>query len=304
MATLYKVPIQNSIQYTLDSQIAAGATSLTLNQSVTGIVQAPGVLVIDRVDSSGNKTPSKRDYKTFTGVSGAQLTGLSGGLAGSSDQVHEVGAVVEFMPDIIWAQALYDVITTEHNTSGNHTAITASSASIAVLDVKTSINASAASVNGLLRSFSVSGVSGASMMMKDVTFTPGSGVTMYMNGVNNVVIGSTGGAAGTGGFNALFQVPGNLASLSDIGGLIPVPTAFTAQYMNAYVKTPASLASVSATILKNNAVIGVIGILAGATFASSASLSATSLAAGDELRMNINSTASLAADLSVVLRAS
>lgn len=302
MATLYKVPTQNSIQYTLDSQIAAGASSLTLNQSVTGIVQAPGVLVIDRVDSSGNKTPSKREYKTFTGVSGAQLTGLSGGLAGSSDQVHEVGAVVEFIPDIIWAQALYDVITAEHNTSGNHTAITASSASIAVLDVKTSINASAASVNGLLRSFTVSGVSGASMMMKDVTFTPGSGVTMYMNSANNVVIGSS-GAAGTGGFNALFQVPGNLASLTNIGGLIPVPTSFTAQYLNAFLQTPASLASVSATISKNNSVIGVVGILAGATFASSASLSTTALAAGDELRLNINSTASLASDLSVVLRA-
>lgn len=118
--TLLKVPTQNSIQYTLDSQILAGASSLTLNQSVSGIVQAPGVLVIDRIDSSGAITASKREYKTFTGVSSATISGLSGGLGGSTDQVHAVGAIVEFIPDVVWAQSVYDTITAEHTTSGVH----------------------------------------------------------------------------------------------------------------------------------------------------------------------------------------
>ncbi len=118
--TLLKVPTQNSIQYTLDSQILAGATSLTLNQSVAGIVQAPGVLVIDRIDSSGAITASKREYKTFTGVSSATISGLAGGLAGSTDQVHAVGAIVEFVPDILWAQSVYDTLTAQHTTSGVH----------------------------------------------------------------------------------------------------------------------------------------------------------------------------------------
>lgn len=58
-----RVPTINNAQYTLDSQISAGASSLTLNQSVTGIVRAPGVIVIDRIDSAGAVTASKENIK-------------------------------------------------------------------------------------------------------------------------------------------------------------------------------------------------------------------------------------------------
>lgn len=296
MAKLYLPPTQNSVTYTLDSQIAAGASSLTLNQSVTGIIQAPGVLWIDRIDSSGNKTPGKREYFTFTGVSGANITGLVGAQAGSTAQIHQVGAIVEFGAEIIQQQALYDVITTEHSVNGVHVSL----ASLAVVLSQTLGIASLAS----LRQANIGTLNVASLASIPGLIYPSgaSGSVLTSNGSAQPVF-AAGGGSGTGGFNALFQVPGSLASYANVGGLIPVPVAFTAGFMNAFVQTPASLASISATILKNNAVIGVVAIAGGATFASSASLSSTALAAGDELRMNINSTASLGQDLSVMLRA-
>lgn len=143
MAQLYRVPTQNNSQYTLDSQIAAGATSLTLNSSVASIVRAPGVIVIDRVDSAGNKTATKREYKSFTGVSGANLTGLAGGLAGSTDQVHAVGAIVEFVPDVIQEDAWYNVFTTEHTDFGQHGSLI----SLSVLRTRELVGSSHASLN-------------------------------------------------------------------------------------------------------------------------------------------------------------
>lgn len=109
MAPIYKVPLSNNSQYTLDTQYTAGGTSLVLNTNVASVVQAPGTCVVDRVDSSGNKTPSKRTYYTFTGVSTTTLTGLA--VADGTDQAHAVGAVVEFVPDITWAQSIYNGLT-------------------------------------------------------------------------------------------------------------------------------------------------------------------------------------------------
>lgn len=305
MARLYQVPIQNALQYTLDTGYTSGGGTLTLNSSLTGIIQAPGVCVVDRIDSSGNLTATKRDYFTFTGVSGAQLTGCVGGLAGSTNQDHSVGAIVEFIPDITWGQAVYDVITQEHSVMGQHMSLPSLSQvrtqNLSILSAASGIDgsfinfygASTATIN-MVNTRTLAVASQASILSLNV-----SGM-ISASGASVVGFPSTGG---TGGLNALFQVPGALASYGNVGGLIPIPVAFTAGFMQAFVQTPASLASVSATLLKNNAVVGVVAVLAGATFASSASFSTTTLTAGDELRLNINSTASSAYDLSVMLRA-
>lgn len=123
MALLYQVPTQNNLQYTLSSQLAQGGTSAALSVSVAGIVNAPGVFVVDRVDANGNKTPASREYISFTGVSTNTLTGLSKGLSGSTDQAHNVGAIVEFVPDVTQQNAIYNVITTEHTTMGVHSSL-------------------------------------------------------------------------------------------------------------------------------------------------------------------------------------
>jgi len=123
MAELYFPPTQNGLQKTLDAQLNVGVTSqMTLNNT-TGVQNKPGVVVIDRIDTSGaEKSSAVREYISYTGVSGNNLTGLTRGLGGSTDQDHAVGAIVEFIPDVTVFQAINDVITTEHNTDGTHKA--------------------------------------------------------------------------------------------------------------------------------------------------------------------------------------
>ena len=111
MTPIYYPPTQNGLQKTLDANLDTGTTaSLTLNNT-TGVQNKPGMIVIDRIDTNGNEqSASLREYISFTGTSGATLTGLTRGLGGSSDQDHSTGAVVEFVPDVVWAQMIADAL--------------------------------------------------------------------------------------------------------------------------------------------------------------------------------------------------
>lgn len=115
---LYYPPTQNGLQKTLDADLNSGVTaSLTLNNA-TSIQNLPGVLVVDRVDAGGTeKTAAEREFIIYTGVSGSTLTGLTRGQAGSSDQDHSTGAIVEFIPDILWAQSIADALANIVNTT-------------------------------------------------------------------------------------------------------------------------------------------------------------------------------------------
>ena len=108
MGALYNVPTINNIQYTLGSGYSTGGNTLTLNQSVAGILQAPGVVVVDRIDTNGNVTPSRRTYYGFTGVSSATLTGVS--VVDGTDQAHSIGAVVEAVVDVSTIGSYYSAL--------------------------------------------------------------------------------------------------------------------------------------------------------------------------------------------------
>lgn len=128
MANLYNVPLENGVQLTLQNALLTGETStITFTASVTSKLQAsasiPGILVVDRVDANGTETPTKTEYISFTGVSGSTVTGLTRGLANSTNQDHSAGAIVEFVPDVVWADSLNDVFTTQHNADGTHKTI-------------------------------------------------------------------------------------------------------------------------------------------------------------------------------------
>lgn len=69
-------------------------------------------MVVDRINTNNVETPSSREVIAFDGTSGSTVTTLTRGLAGTSDQDHSVGAIVEFAPDIIWAQNIYDALST------------------------------------------------------------------------------------------------------------------------------------------------------------------------------------------------
>lgn len=104
---IYYPPSQNAVQKTLGAQLLSGVTaSVTLN-NVTGVQNKNGVFVVDRVDTNGVETPSKREYIAFTGTSGSTLVTLTRNVDGSgTDQDHAVGAIVEFIPDVVWAEAI------------------------------------------------------------------------------------------------------------------------------------------------------------------------------------------------------
>lgn len=120
MAALIYPPTTNGLQKTLGGALSAGTTASATLNNTTGIQNLKGVMVIDRVDTNGVETPTLREYISFTGTSGSTVVTLTRGLGGSTDQAHAVGAIVEFIPDVVWAQALIDTILVEHNNDGTH----------------------------------------------------------------------------------------------------------------------------------------------------------------------------------------
>lgn len=109
---LYYPPTANGLQKTLGAQLDEGTTaSVTLNNT-TSIQNKAGVFVVDRVDTGGTeKAAALREYISFTGVSGSTLTGLTRGLGGGgADQDHAVGAVVEFISDVVQQDGIMDAL--------------------------------------------------------------------------------------------------------------------------------------------------------------------------------------------------
>jgi len=128
--TIYYPPLVNGLQKQLDAQLdEATVDQMTLNNA-TNVQNKPGVVVIDRIDADGNeKSSSLREYISYTGTSGSTLTGLTRGVGGSTDQDHAVGAIVEFIPDVVWAQALINALLKVYNET-NDTLLKATGAEI------------------------------------------------------------------------------------------------------------------------------------------------------------------------------
>jgi hypothetical protein len=145
MANLYNVPLKNAIQKALANTLTSGETgTITFSTSVSADLQAsssiPGILVIDRIDVNGALTPALTEYISFTGVSGSTVTGLVRGLGGTSALGHAIGAVVEFVPDVVWADAINDVFTEQHTATGNHKVLdwaTATDSATITFDIET-----------------------------------------------------------------------------------------------------------------------------------------------------------------------
>lgn len=102
MATpIYYPPSVNNLQKEINADYTAGASTVTLNNT-TNIQNKPGVCVVNRVNSAGTRQAvANWTYLKFTGTSGNTLTGVT---AISGDQDHAIGEVVEFVPDVTWAE--------------------------------------------------------------------------------------------------------------------------------------------------------------------------------------------------------
>jgi hypothetical protein len=116
---LFKVATSNAFTTTLDGSVTDDATALTLT-SITGL-QAPGVLVVDRIDANDELTPATREYISYTTVGGGQVTGCTRGLGGSVAQAHASGAVVEECWTIDHWNDFVEYISVEHSATGKHT---------------------------------------------------------------------------------------------------------------------------------------------------------------------------------------
>lgn len=109
--TLYYAPSQNFVQKTLDAALDAGVTASATLNNVTGIQNKKGVFIVDRVNSAGVETPLLREVIAFTGTSGSTLTTLTRNVDGANgDRDHAIGAIVEFAPDVIWADGVMDAL--------------------------------------------------------------------------------------------------------------------------------------------------------------------------------------------------
>lgn len=210
MALLYP-PTVNGLQKTLSAQLDQGTTaSMTLNNT-TSIQNEAGVVVINRIDSNGEeKSASVREYVLYTGVSGSTLTGLTRGSAGSTDQDHAVGSVVEFVPDVNVFQEIIDAITAEHTTAGAHTA--ASTSAAGTIEVATA--AETTTGTDATRAVSPDGLAGSDYGKRvvgllifddetDVATGDGAGdfffrIPSVMNGYNLVAVAAQHQTAGTG----------------------------------------------------------------------------------------------------------
>lgn len=104
-------PSQNAVQKTLGAALLSGITATATLNNVTGVQNKSGVFVVDRVDTNGTETPNKREYIGYAGTSGSTLVTLVRNIDGSgTDQDHAIGAIVEFIPDVVWAQAISDAL--------------------------------------------------------------------------------------------------------------------------------------------------------------------------------------------------
>lgn len=123
MAGLWKAPTSNFWSSSLNGTIDSSVTTITLN-STTGL-QYPGYIVIDREDSSGTSTPTKREVVSYTGISGSNLTGCTRGADNSTNRSHADGALVEPVYTVGMHNDQRDAINAEHSTDGTHSIIAA-----------------------------------------------------------------------------------------------------------------------------------------------------------------------------------
>lgn len=145
MPTLFVAPTANFVQTTLNGNINDSQSTITLNS--TSNLQAPGYIVIDRVDSGNTATPNAREIVFYTGVSGNDLTGCTRGADNSTARSHSSGAIVETTPSVGMWNSLATIIDRAITNDGYLKAI-ASPVSIARMHIQTHLEVSGASVTG------------------------------------------------------------------------------------------------------------------------------------------------------------
>lgn len=264
---------------TVNNWKAKIATAIGSSDSVIGIVstaslnpsqlQAPGILVLDRVDANDVATPSKREYISFTGVSGATIYGVSRGLTETA-QSHALNSWIE---GILAVNAWNDMISymeTEHLADGTH------------------------DIFSHVRQVTVTGVSGLSGIRGDVVFVPGSNISIYAasgaSGYSRIVLS---GPTGAPGQLPLLSVYGPLANATTVTPPLIIEEPGTIKSISAVLFSPVSSASLVIDINNNWSSVFTnqatrLSILGGGTYASTASIGNKTLSPGNLITMDID----------------
>lgn len=220
MSKIFYIPTADFVQKTLNAELLSGVTAAATLNNVTNIPNLSGIMIIDRVDANGTETPTKVEVISFTGTSGSTVTTLERGLAGTTAQDHAVGAIVEFGPDIVWAQAILDALANvvDVSTGAVDTTKIVTPAGAQTLTNKTlttpQINYGSDAVGDLI----IRGAGGSTTRLALGT----SGQVLTANASLPYWATATGGAAGTAFWSALPTTPTwtaiNQISIDDTGG--------------------------------------------------------------------------------------
>jgi len=105
---------------TLSTGIGTGTGDTITLASVSGLPTDTEItLTFDRVDSTGTATPDKMERITGT-ISGGSLTSYTRAVDGSTEQAHDAGAVIEYIPNADDINDMVDGILVEHGQDGTH----------------------------------------------------------------------------------------------------------------------------------------------------------------------------------------
>ena len=140
MSNFFKAPTSNYVQTTLNGSISDSATTITLTDASK--LQAPGYVILDRLDSLGVSTPASREIVYYTGISSNNLTGCSRGADGSTAQAHSDGARVETMITVGMWNDLVGIVSTALDSTGSKLILSNAT-------ITGSLNVSGASVVGI-----------------------------------------------------------------------------------------------------------------------------------------------------------
>jgi hypothetical protein len=251
-------PTADYVSTTLNGAITTTATTITLTS--TANLQSKGYLIIDRIDASGNQTPSNREFISYTGISGNNLTGVTRAADNSTARLHADQAVVETIAEIGFWNSL------------------------------TTIAASAFDTQGLLRSI-VSPVSIVQAQVNTLYTSIASIGTVKILSRLDVSSASITGL----GFVPIFQGGGSYSGpTTAIGGLLIAPRTGTLQYVTVVTKYVASGTSVGFNFLVRGQSVFANAttypaIAAGGTFVSTASIATPNINAGDLIQADVDS---------------
>jgi len=265
-ANIWKTGTSNAFNTTLNGGVAPTDATIAL-ASVTGL-QAPGVLVVDRVDANNVSTPTTREYISFTGIAGSSLTGCTRGLGGSSDQSHNSGAKVEEVFSISHWNDFIDTFLVAHANDGSLLPISTMTISTGNIIDTTLTNVT------VLNSLTLSGAS--------------------LNG--------------NFGIHPTWVIGGNVSlATTEVGKPLPMPMGGSWRFFSATLRTPASGASMLIDINKNFTSVFTdqntrLYIPGGGTFVSTASIGTKAFNSGDIMSVDIDAGGGSATDLVIVGR--